>query len=156
LVALSALPTDIAELTSVIDRHPSGDNRGVPNRFIAVGDLLRSSLAPGPLRAAAFGVLANTSGLILDPSAHDGLNRPAIKVTRTEGEWSDSLYLDPDTSRVLQEETQHNGTLNSRAIVLETGPVDSLPHLPQCPNSVVTVGPVGPNGDVTIIGREGS
>ncbi len=137
---LTQLPRDPDPLANYIDRHPAGDNRGDRNRFLVVGDLLRSGLAPPALRVAALEVLAQTTGLTVATDAHDAAGRPAIRVDYSFGYGVESLFFEASTSRVLEEQTTQDQYL-FRALVRESRIVDSLPNgVPLCPKPATKPG----------------
>lgn len=130
---LAQLPTDPDQLANYLDTHPGvGGNR---NRFLVIGDLLRSGLASPDLRAAALQVLAQTTGLTVATDSHDAADRPAIRVDYSFGYGTESLFFQASTSRVLEEQTTQDQYL-FRALVRESKIVDSLPTgVPLCPKS---------------------
>ncbi len=130
---LDALPTDPDQLASYLDSHPSGDLRGVENRFIDAGSLLRTGLASPDLRSTTFRMLAQTSGLQVTADSRDSAGRPAIRVDLPFQYGVESLFFDRATSRVLQEQSAQDQRL-FRSVVQESKVVDSVPNnLPACP-----------------------
>jgi hypothetical protein len=137
---LAQLPTDPDQLANYIDTHPSGDNRGDSNRFVVVGDVLRSGLAAPALRAAALRVLAQTTDLTVATDSHDAAGRRAIRVDHSFGYGVESLFFDASTSRVLEEQTTQDQYL-FRALVRESKVVNSLPTgVPLCPKPTTKPG----------------
>lgn len=137
---LAALPTDPQHLGEFIDNHGSGDNTGTRNRFMAVGDLLRSGLAAPPLRSAALRLLAHTNGLSVDTHAQDAMGRPATRVDYSFGYGIESLFFDAGSSRVLEEQTTQ-GRYLYRAVVRKAQVVDSIQsRLPSCPKPTTQPG----------------
>lgn len=130
--ALATLPTTPAALAHYIDEHPSGDNRGTRNRFLGVGDLVRSGLATPALRAAAIRVLARTTGLTVDTRSRDALGRDAVEVDYAEGAAVESLFFAPSTSMLLEDQQRENGSVEYRGVTQASRVVESLPDRPAC------------------------
>lgn len=132
---LAALPTDADRLAAYLNAHPSGDNRGANNAFTAIGDLVRSGLAAPALRAAAIRALARTRGISVHVGTRDTAGRPAIRVDNASRYGVESLFFDPSTSRLLEEQVSQGSWLY-RSIIRQSGIVDSIPAgLPRCPAS---------------------
>ena len=133
---LAVLPTDPHRLAAYLDAHPTGDNRGSRNRFMAVGDLVRTGLASPALRAAALDVLAETDGITVTAAVTDDHGRPAVRVDHAgDHGFTDALFFDPATSSVLEERSTKNGSdWHYAGVVLESSVVDALPAgVPTCP-----------------------
>jgi hypothetical protein len=134
---LSALPTDPPALRAYLDDHPTGQNRGSRNLFLAISDLVRSGLASANLRAATIRVLADTPDLSVDERARDALGRSAIQVDYPEGSSTETLFFDARTTLVLEDRISDSShALVYQRVFTQSGVVDRLPSdLPACPTS---------------------
>jgi hypothetical protein len=126
--SLEALPTDPQALAAYVDSHPSGDNRGTTNRMVVAVDLLRSGLAKPELRAATLRMLGSTPGISVDYNARDALGRPAVRVDAATDNGLTSLFFDPASSRLNEEQSG----VRTRSVVETSAVVGSLPSLPTC------------------------
>ena len=127
----AALPTTADALTAFISAHPDGDNRGDDNLWEAVSELLGDggTLVPPAVRSAAITVLTRIDGTSVRNHLRDTLGRPAIAITRNR----ETLYFNPDTSRLLEEaQTAGNSQGSGKTLINFAGVVNTLPDLPPC------------------------
>jgi hypothetical protein len=131
-----ALPTSPATLK---DRLEQGWHGSVAWRqaelFTTVGDLLRESPVPGPLRAALYRVAASIPGIRLLGLTKDGAGRPALAIadtSRSDGPPSTSeLLFDPKTAQLLGERASAGAPdQTTTSTYLAQGIVNHLGQLP--------------------------
>jgi len=152
---LASLPTEPAELQSYLRSHLSGSTSLDEAVFVWVGDTLRLGYAPPDLRAAAIRVLERTPHINVQ-STRDAIGRSTMQVTFTDeqnrpGE-SQSLFFDPSTSELLQEQETFSGE-TSTTTYTDSGVVDSIPATVRSraanPNQPVPPPPLGVGGQAT-------
>lgn len=82
------------------------------NAFLDVRYLLGEQRLDGPQTAALLEFLATLTDYMVEGTTADRLGRPALVLTapRADGEYADSLLLDPQTGQVLGFETTYTGT----------------------------------------------
>jgi hypothetical protein len=104
---LASLPTDTSALQHYLRAHVSGSTSRNEAVFVAVGDLLRTGIAPPALRAAAIRVLARTSHVALGTTRSDALGRPVIRFDFIDNKGRpdeiQSLLFDPKTAALVGE-----------------------------------------------------
>ncbi|WP_327677241.1 CU044_5270 family protein [Kitasatospora sp. NBC_00458] len=118
--ALAALPTEPDVLLGRIraeaahDRGPGSDSTTEPDQqtFVAIGDLLRSSVVPPRLSAALYRAAARIPGVVTVDDAVDAAGRHGVAVARVhDGERSEWIF-DHRTMRLL----------GTRTVLLKDGP----------------------------------
>ncbi len=104
---LASLPTDTSALQHYLRTHVSGSTSRDEAVFVAVGDLLRTGIAPRALRAAAIRVLARTRHVALGTTRSDALGRPVIRFDFIDDKGRpdeiQSLLFDPKTAALVGE-----------------------------------------------------
>lgn len=107
---LSALPTDVAAMTTLVRERASRTQ--VPldvEMFVVVGDLLRETWAAPEVRAALYRVAAGIPGVELIGSVQDRAGRQGVAVAKTRyhvgGTQRHTLIFDPTTTTLLGEES---------------------------------------------------
>lgn len=137
---LFALPTDTDALRTRVyalagDAGPGPDAEA----FVVVGDLLRESPAPAPLRAALLRVAATIPGVALGESTTDNQGRAVVPVSRQQDGVTTVLLMDPETGDLHGEESVAEkgsrqrpgqpelppGTVTYRSTTLVAGPAES-------------------------------
>lgn len=104
---LIAMSTTTSELRREVYALASTGGRGEhAQAFVVVGDLLRESPVPSPLRAALLRVAATIPGVVLEQRTVDPEGRPVVPVSLQEDDGSliTRLILDPDNGTLLGEE----------------------------------------------------
>lgn len=107
---LASLPTDPVELYRVVrERAEQTDVPTNVEMLVVIGDLLRETAAPPPLRAALYRVAARIEGVELIGPVSDRAGRRGLAVGITS-DYSGArqrkiLVFDPDTSALLGERT---------------------------------------------------
>lgn len=104
---LASLPTDTRALQRYLRAHVTGSTSRDEAVFVAVGDLLRTGIAPRALRAAAIRVLARTRHVALGTTRSDALGRPVIRFDFIDDKGRpdeiQSLLFDPKTAALVGE-----------------------------------------------------
>lgn len=137
---LRALPTDPDRLRDYMRSHVSGSTSTDEAVFEAVDDLMRSGLPSPTLRATAFRVLEETGHVTVHADARDALGRSAIQVDFMDQQRRpnevQSLFFDPKTSRVIQEQRMYDGTVSDRSVTVRSATVASVPaSVRACPTN---------------------
>lgn len=103
---LLALPTATDALYERLrDAAAEGGGSSVDDElFTIVGDTLRSTPAPPPLRAALYRVAARVPGVIYLGEMRDAVGRPGVGVARDDQGVRSVLIFDPETGAMLGEE----------------------------------------------------
>lgn len=149
----SGLPTDPVALRRLIEARKVPGVDGPPGEaetFTLIGDMLRETYLPPPIRAALFRLTAELPGVELLGRVHDPAGRPGTGISFTDrrGGTRHELIFDPATAALLGEResvvragafggTIPPGTVIGYAAYLESKVVDSLgPRGEACGRSV--------------------
>jgi len=102
---LASLPTDTTALRHYLRSHASGSTSRDEAVFVAVGDMLRTGIAPPKLRAAAIRVLERTPHVGMGATHTDSLGRPVIRFDFVDNNRRaneiQSLLFDPKTASLV-------------------------------------------------------
>jgi hypothetical protein len=129
---LAGLPTDAGRLRHYLRSHASGSSSRDEAVFVAVGDLLRTGLAPPKLRVAAIRVLERTPHVTIGTTHADALGRSVIRFDFVDnGKRTNeiqSLLFDSTTAALAEEiESYGSGQPWFTSTLVRSGVTSSVP-----------------------------